>query len=171
MLIRIKACDITDLITLQKISRQTFKETFQAYNSEADLNAYLDKAYNLDKLKNEIENQHSEFYLLYMQNELVAYCKLNWQNAQSEKYPANYLEIERLYVFKQFHKQGLGKRIVLFAKERAKKLGLNKIWLGVWEHNQNALKFYQHMGFQETDFHTFVVGSDPQTDLIMELDV
>jgi ribosomal protein S18 acetylase RimI-like enzyme len=42
------------------------------------------------------------------------------------------------------------------------------MWLGVGEDNQRAQRFYRKWGFQVVGEHIFQVGSDPQTDLIME---
>jgi len=42
-----------------------------------------------------------------------------------------------------------------------------KIWLGVWEKNENALAFYNKMGFVQTGTHFFYMGDEEQTDIIM----
>lgn len=44
---------------------------------------------------------------------------------------------------------------------------LRKIWLGVWEKNENAINFYNKMGFVETGTHSFYMGNEEQIDLIM----
>ena len=43
------------------------------------------------------------------------------------------------------------------------------IWLGVWEHNVSAIRFYERNQFQLFGKHSFILGSDEQTDLLMEL--
>jgi len=42
------------------------------------------------------------------------------------------------------------------------------VWLGVWEENPRAIKFYKKNGFVEFDKHTFVLGEDEQTDILMK---
>lgn len=51
---------------------------------------------------------------------------------------------------------------------QAKSMAYDTLWLGVWEHNARALKFYQRWGFEAVGSHVFVVGSDEQNDLIMQ---
>ena len=49
----------------------------------------------------------------------------------------------------------------------ARTLGTDALWLGVWERNPRAQAFYRTCGFAVVGTHTFVVGSDPQTDHVM----
>ena len=42
------------------------------------------------------------------------------------------------------------------------------VWLGVWEHNHKAIKFYQDKGFVRFGEHVFVLGEDRQTDFLMK---
>ena len=53
------------------------------------------------------------------------------------------------------------------ARTAAQELGGQHIWLGVWERNARALAFYRKKGFVEVGSHVFMVGSDPQTDLVL----
>ncbi len=79
----------------------------------------------------------------------------------------DFLEVERIYVRGKFHKRGLGKRLLTKAFEMAQERHKAKLWLGVWEHNDNALAFYQKMGFVRTGTHSFFMGDDEQRDYIM----
>ena len=53
------------------------------------------------------------------------------------------------------------------ARTAAQELGGHRMWLGVWERNARALAFYRKAGFVEVGNHVFMVGSDPQTDLVL----
>lgn len=164
----IKELDLTDLDELQKVSKETFYDTFAAQNTEQNMQEYLAKSYRLEKLSTELENKNSFFYfVLSDKNEVMGYLKLNVNDAQSEDDFENALEIERIYIRKSFQKQGLGKILYNIATTKATQLGKNRIWLGVWEFNQNAKAFYQHLGFEFVGSHTFNMGDDPQTDLTM----
>ncbi len=41
------------------------------------------------------------------------------------------------------------------------------LWLGVWEHNPRATTFYRKAGFVAVGTHTFLLGQDLQTDVVM----
>lgn len=77
------------------------------------------------------------------------------------------LEIERIYVKKKFQKHGLGKFLLNKAIESAMEHSKKKLWLGVWEKNENAIAFYTKMGFVQTGSRSFYMGDEEQIDLIM----
>ncbi|WP_151737015.1 GNAT family N-acetyltransferase ['Paenibacillus yunnanensis' Narsing Rao et al. 2020] len=167
MTMTIKKCTLEDLKLLQEISYVTFEETFKDQNSEETMAAYLEQAFSLDKLEQELNKPSSEFYLLMTDNEVAGYMKLNTGAAQSEAMGEASLEIERIYIRQSFHKQGLGRLLIDKAAELAKQQSKTKVWLGVWEHNGNAIAFYSRMGFVQTGTHPFVIGDEVQTDYIM----
>ncbi|WP_119326457.1 N-acetyltransferase [Companilactobacillus musae] len=168
MVTKIRRCTTEDLEVLQKLSRETFTDTFGDYNTIENLNAYLDKAYDLATLSQEMNNVNSEFYFLYVDGILAGYLKINILDAQSEKMPDDFLEIQRIYVRKQFKRQGLGKILLKLAISRAKELHRKRIWLGVWESNFPAQEFYKYMGFTRFSEHRFVMGGSSQTDYILK---
>ena len=161
--------NITDLENLQKISITTFRETFEEVNSEEDMQKYLDENLSLERLKNELENLDSEFYFIENENKNLGYLKLNFGNAQTEKVEENYFEIERIYVLKAFLGQKIGQILFDKAIEIGREKNLEYVWLGVWEENHRAIKFYEKNGFKIFGKHDFVLGKDVQTDLLMKL--
>ena len=166
---QIRKLNITDLENLQKISITTFRETFEEVNTEEDMQKYLDENLSEEKLKSELENPNSEFYFAENDNQILGYLKLNFGNAQTENQGNETLEIERIYVLKEFFPLKIGQ--VLFEKslEIAKEKKLKFIWLGVWEENKRAIRFYEKNGFKIFGKHDFVLGKDVQTDLMMKL--
>lgn len=163
----IKKCTREDVKELQAISMETFTETFQEQNSPEHLNAYLEKAYNLKKLEQELSNRSSLFFFVYAQEAIAGYLKINLDDAQTETMGSDSLEIERIYIKKAFQKYGLGKLLMNKALEVAVKQNKKKVWLGVWEANDNAIAFYRKKGFVQTGSHSFFMGDDEQIDLIM----
>jgi diamine N-acetyltransferase len=167
MTINIKKCTFEDLGLLQEISVETFNDTFQNQNSPAVMKAYLDRAFNLKQLGKELLNNYSEFYFIFLNEEVAGYLKLNFNDAQSEKMGNDSLEIERIYIRGKFHKQGLGKYLINKALDIARAQNKEKIWLGVWEKNENAINFYEKMNFVQTGTHSFYMGNEEQLDFIM----
>lgn len=167
-MIEIKKITLNDLAELKALSIKTFTDTFAKDNTPEDLKDYLDQAYTEKKLTSELQNEQSEFYFIYSDDQLAGYLKLNVNDAQTETIEENALEIERIYIDSDFKRLGLGKMLYNKAIERAKALSKNAIWLGVWERNFSAMKFYHKMGFTQVGEHSFYMGEDEQTDLIMK---
>jgi len=169
--IQIVQIKLSEVVALQLLSKQTFTETFGAFNSEEDMNNYLNNNLSLDTLKNELSNPNSKFYFAIEGNKKIGYLKLNLGDAQSDvKDPAS-LEIERIYVLNTYFGKKVGQLLYQKALTMAKELKLKYIWLGVWEKNERAIQFYKKNGFVAFDQHIFKLGTDDQTDLLMRLEL
>ncbi|RRN70588.1 GNAT family N-acetyltransferase [Peribacillus simplex] len=167
MTINTKKCTLEDSRKLQEISYETFNETFKHQNTPENMNAYLEKAFNLKQLEKELSNISSQFFFVYFNNEVAGYLKVNTNDAQSEDMGAESLEIERIYIKNSFQKHGLGKNLLNKAMEIALERNKKKVWLGVWEKNENAIAFYKKLGFVQTGDHSFYMGDEEQMDFIM----
>lgn len=135
------------------------------------MDAYAAKAFTIEKLTAELSNPDSEFYFAVLDNKLAGYLKLNFNNAQTEFKEPNALEVERIYVDIAFQGNKIGEQLLNFAIETAKNKQLNYVWLGVWEHNLRAIKFYERNGFTVIGSHNFLLGDEEQTDLIMKCEL
>lgn len=168
---KIRKINIDDLETLRNLSIQTFKETFEEVNTEEDMQKYLDENMSIEKLKSELENPNSEFYFAENNDEILGYLKLNFKDAQTEKLEENHFEIERIYVLKTFLGQKIGQILFDKAIEIGREKNLEYVWLGVWEENHRAIRFYGKNGFEIFGKHDFVLGEDVQTDLLMKMKI
>lgn len=164
---QIKRVTTDDVKELQDISRITFSETFAADNTQENIDVFLNEAYDQEKLINEINNTNSEFYFLIVDEQVVGYLKVNQEDAQTEQVAVNALVVERIYLKQSFQHQGLGLVLIKLAERIARKKSRTNIWLGVWEENYNAQKFYEKDGFHRVSEHRFVIGDDVQTDYIL----
>jgi diamine N-acetyltransferase len=169
--IEIKKIGLADIGQLQIIARHTFLETFAAGNTEENMQKYLQEGFTVDKLTTELTNPNSEFYLALLGDNVIGYLKINFGQAQTELKDQKALEIERIYVLKEFHGKKAGQILYNKAFDIAKQAGADYLWLGVWEENPRAIHFYRKNGFTEFDKHIFKLGDDEQTDIMMKLEL
>lgn len=160
-----------DFNTLINISKKTFDDTFRPDNKDEVIDHYLKTSFTKEKMMTQLDNPHSEFYFALIDEQVAGYLKIDTNDAQTENITDNLFEIERIYVDNPFQKQGIGKHLYGKAVSRAQDQNIKKIWLGVWEHNHNALDFYKKIGFKHIDSHVFQMGDEAQTDYIMMLDL
>ena len=169
--ISLKPCGLADLDELRALSIRTYYEIFAALNTPEDMEEYLNRAFDREKLRRELEDKNSMFFFLRSGDKLTGYLKVNEAPSQTDVNDADSLEIERIYVSSEFQGEGLGRYLmeqaIAIAVERKKKY----VWLGVWEKNKKAIRFYKKNGFYEIGTHTFVMGDDVQTDYIMRKDL
>lgn len=165
----IKECTLEDTEKVKNISEKTFYETFSNENTEEDMENYMKENFSYEQVECELKNNDSRFYIVMHNEEAVAYMKLNFDKAQSEKGQNNTIEVQRIYVLKEQKGNHIGKRLIQKAIDIGRDNHLNYIWLGVWENNINAIKFYEKLGFEKFDTHIFKLGEDEQTDYLMKL--
>lgn len=163
--------EIKDIDKLQNICTTTFTETFSGVNSEENMVTYLKENLSKEKLLSELNNSGSEFYFVTLNNKVVGYLKINFGQAQTEIKDEAGLEIERIYILKEFQRKKLGQLLFEKAMKIARQSGMKYVWLGVWEENKNAINFYKRNGFEAFDQHIFILGKDRQVDIMMKLDL
>lgn len=167
----IRRCNKDDLPILREISRETYRSTFAGMNTEANMNAYLEKAFSLDRLEAELLNEASFFFFAFEDHQLAGYLKLNDTPAQTDLHDPSSLELERIYVAGGFQGKRLGYRLIKRAVDTAKEFHKSYLWLGVWEKNEKALEFYRKNGFYPFGTHSFVMGDDVQRDFLLRKDL
>jgi len=165
----LRRCLPSELEVLRAIGRETYDDTFRSMNTRQTMEAYLGEAFDPARLAAELANPASEFWFLFLGEELAGYLKVNDGPAQTDLNDPDSLEVERIYVRREHKGKGLGRTLMEHAIRLARKRGRASVWLGVWEKNVEAIGFYGKMGFRETGRHTFRMGDELQSDLVMTL--
>ncbi|PWN72140.1 GNAT family N-acetyltransferase [Chryseobacterium phosphatilyticum] len=160
-----------EILALQEIGKKTFSETFAENNTDESMTQYLETSFATEKLSVEVNDKNSEFYFAKLDHKVIGYVKLNIGSAQTEIKGENTLEIERIYVSKDFHGKKVGQALYDKAMAIATEKNVEYVWLGVWENNVRAIGFYKKNGFEEFDKHIFRLGNEEQTDIMMKLNL
>mmetsp|Transcript_25042 Transcript_25042/g.42327 ORF Transcript_25042/g.42327 Transcript_25042/m.42327 type:complete len:181 (+) Transcript_25042:65-607(+) len=168
----------TDAKALSELATHCFVSAFAAQNSAANMDHYVKKSLSVDATTLELHDPSSTFLWATRSSEDAAvgsvtplgYVKIR----RGEKAPpcvtaARSVELQRLYVVPELVGGGLGHRLLRAAMETTHKEGFQTMWLGVWEHNKLASKFYERHGFVAVGSHDFLLGDDLQRDIIMQL--
>lgn len=166
--IQIVEVELRDLQVLQEISKRTFYDSFAALNTAENMQFHLNNHFTVEKLTAEILNRNSKFFFSIIEGVPAGYLKMNRGGAQTVL-PNDYaVEIERIYVDRLFKKRGIGNAFISKAAAFANDARANYIWLGVWEHNEPAIRFYEKNGFEKFSYHIFRLGDDEQKDILMK---
>lgn len=153
---------------LVEIGKETFYDTFAESNTNEDMALYLEKHFTKDQIRLELYDANNSFILLMDDQKLAGYAKVregcNHEGVNSD----DTIEIERLYIVREHQGKGGGAILMRGCLDLAKEKGFKWVCLGVWEHNPRAIAFYKKWGFEAFGEHQFVLGTDPQTDLLMK---
>lgn len=164
----------SDRDDLLRLSINSFRDTFADENNTSDINQYLKETFSPSQMEAELKDSRNTFLLAFSEDSagagtaLVGYSKLHTGTPEKEITGLAPIEISRLYLDSAFIGQGLGSKLMQACLDEAKKQGCQTVWLGVWEHNTRALRFYQRWGFEAVGTHAFQMGTDAQTDFIMQ---
>ncbi len=164
----IRKVSLADLLELKSISTETFYESFIHGNTEKNMQDYMASFFSEINLKKEMTNPASAFYFLLLDDRLSGYMKINTGNAQTDLKESDGVEIERIYVKKEMQGKNSGQLLFDVALKIAAEYSATYLWLGVWEKNLRAIKFYERNGMQIFSSHPFKLGDDDQTDLLMK---
>ncbi len=167
--VRIRIASATDAEALAALAARTFRDTFQADNTPADMDAYVGTAFHAGRLRAELNDEASTFLLAFPGGvgPPIGYAKLRRGTSEPSVIGPNPVELERLYVDRPALGRGVGAALMRTALDTARRAGYQTIWLGVWERNPRAIAFYRQWAFEPVGTHVFRLGSDDQTDLVM----
>lgn len=157
-----------DLPALREIAIRTQVDTFGAFNTPANMQAYLDSAYNLENLRRELDEPGSKNYLALEDGRLAGFMRLRVTDEVTHLLGSNTLELQRLYIDTTLKGKGIGSVLMKEALAYAASKPFDWIWLGVWEQNVAAQAFYTRWGFERFSEHIFQMGDDPQTDWLLK---
>lgn len=166
MEIHIRRVTHNDIAELTVLARQTFFDTFTGTCTEEDMQFFLDQHFNEKQLRAEINNPDTFCFFAEKNGLPVAY--LHFMEDYTgfpiiKKWKA--MELKRLYVLKEFHGKGIAQLLMDFILNLAAEKKYELVWLGVWEHNIRAQRFYEKYGFLNSGYtHDFPIGNTLQKD-------
>lgn len=162
----IRRATIDDAETLSALSKRTFYDTFTGTCTEADMQQFLQAYFDLEVVKKELADENDFYFFIESEGVPAGYLRLmeDYRNFPVMKQWKS-LELKRIYIDRSFHGKGLAQELMHFAENFAKENNFEVLWLGVWEHNNRAKRFYEKMGFRDSGHtHDFPIGNTPQRD-------
>ena len=168
--VNIRAVENSEIAQLHELSLSTFIQAFGTHNTASNMEQYVSEALTLDQITIEYQNPKSSFFFAEYQSEIIGYLKVNQGDAQTETQLAEALEIERIYVIPKVQSKGIGTLLLNYCLELAKLRKLKQVWLGVWDQNQSAIRFYERCGFVTFSKHEFMLGKELQFDVMMKFE-
>ena len=157
-----------ELEILRQLAQTTFVTAFATQNTPEDMAQYVQESFNQKYFSQLFYKPGANFFFGWLGDQVVAYLQLNVDDAQTEQELEQALEVERIYIQEQYQGQGYGQDLLNFALDYGRQLHKAWIWLGVWEQNHGAIRFYERQGFTTFSQHDFFLGKDHQIDLLMK---
>ncbi len=171
--ITIRQATPDDAKLLTDLSYTTFWDAFAHHpkNAPDDLAYYMRQAFNIEQINQELADPQAIFLIAEIDGKPAGYAKLITGSIEDGITAMRPIELSRLYSHQEYLGKGVGQNLMEACFDRADKDGRDVMWLGVWEYNPRAQRFYEKNGFRVVGKHTFVLGTDPQTDLLMQKEI
>jgi ribosomal protein S18 acetylase RimI-like enzyme len=157
-----------DAALLSELAAQTFVETFGNDNTPENMSRYLAETFSPERQLGELQEARNRFLLVFAGETPIGYAQLRSESTEPCVTGPEPIELVRIYIARAWHGRKLGAALMQRCLEEAARMGGQTIWLGVWEHNTRARRFYAQWGFVAVGSHIFQLGDDPQTDLILQ---
>lgn len=165
--ITIKPASDCDFQSISEISKQTYIETYFDFFEQEIFEAYLEEKFNPLQIRKELNNNNIIYLIACCEGEIIGYAKLKNQSSPDTIDWKNSMEIERLYVLKEFQSLKIGSTLIQKCIEKATNLNCSNIWLAVWENNPKAINFYKKMEFEINGTINFNLGKKTLNDFLM----
>jgi len=164
--IRRAADDDAKLVSV--LGAVTFYEAYFEQDTPPDLANYIHESFNLDRILAELADENAVFYIVYRDGGAVGYAKLRTGSKVECIESENSVELQRIYLVERVFGKGVGEVLLNHCLETARARGFETLWLGVWEKNRRAIRFYEKHGFRKVGQITFPYGETVGTNWVME---
>jgi diamine N-acetyltransferase len=156
-----------DARALAELALRTFVDAFGAGSDPHDLALHTARTYGVSQQAAEIAHPHIVTLVAEVDGRLAGYVQIHRGEAPECVPDRAAAEVARFYVDRPWHGRGLAQRLMDAALGEVRRLGARTVWLGVWEQNHRAIGFYAKCGYRDVGKHTYMFGTDPQTDRVM----
>jgi diamine N-acetyltransferase len=170
MNVKIRFAAAEDAETLARIGWTSFDEAFADHpaNHPDDMRVYMNEAFSVETISADLRQPETIYLIAEIENEAVGYAKLKINSRENCVAGEKPFELCRLYSLGKFIGKGVGRALMLESLKIAVEKNCDVFWLGVWEFNFRAQEFYKKFGLEKCGEHIFQLGTDPQTDWIMQ---
>lgn len=169
IMVSIREAGESDGNLIAALSRQTFTEAFSTVNTPENMALFMDGPFSVATLEAETKMPGLWFFIAWDEGLPVGYMKLkmHMEGHPDIKPGQPTFEICRIYVIQSQAGKGIGQKMMDRAFSLAREKGYGEVCLGVWENNLRAISFYERNGFEKVGSHSFLLGTDNQTDWLM----
>jgi diamine N-acetyltransferase len=170
-MITIRNAQSDDFAMLAELGRKAFYQAFGQHNDAADMQAYLDLAFNPDTIQSQLNDKNNTFLIAYFHNNPVGYAKLKRNSTFHAIENSKVIQLERIYALLPYIGKKIGKALMEECIQIGKQEMYEFIWLSVWQENKIAIDFYNKFGFKVIGYKQFVIGKEVNDDFVMALNI
>ncbi len=160
MKIDIRQATVDDTQLLSEMGALMFDASFGAFNRPEDMQIYLEKSFSQEEISADLRSENTKYLLVSLAEQVIGYAKVCLSQAPDSVPGRNPVELARIYIDLAYSSRGYGSQLMEACLEAARRLESDRLWLGVWERNEAAIRYYRRWGFDIVGTMEFVLGDD-----------
>lgn len=162
----VRDATVEDINILAALGTTTCYEAYFELDPSIELANYCARIYSPENVRSEFDDPNSSYFIAEINDRAVGFAKLRENNRVDCLGDAHAIELQRIYVLERVKGQNVGQALMERCLASARGKGYDMLWLGVWEKNLRAQRFYEKIrmknigttGFNDgkNDFVNFV---------------
>jgi GNAT superfamily N-acetyltransferase len=164
---RIRRAGAGDAETLSALSSETFCAAFAHLYPAADLAAFLEEAYAVERSRAQLADPRMATWLMEAGGEPVGYAMAGPCALPHPDVTPACGELKRIYLLPDWQGGGRGSRLLATALAWLEARTSGALWIGVWSQNLGAQRLYGRMGFAKVGEYQFKVGETRDHEFIL----
>lgn len=166
--IEIRKAHRADAKLVSVLGTVSFYEAYFEQDNAHDLANYIHESFELNKIRAEITDKNAAFFIIFLNEKAVGYAKMREDSKVDCIKTENSIELQRIYIIERVYGKEIGENLLKYCFESAKARGFETLWLGVWEENKRAQKFYAKHGFKRVGELNFPYGESVGINFVLE---
>lgn len=155
------ALSAVEIGMLSAVAQDIWNEYFPSLISQDQIDYMLDKFLSQRALMDQLFEGYEFYFAVDDEGNVLGFFVIHPEEDR--------LFLSKIYLFDQARGKGYASDMFDFIEERAKELGLTKIYLTVNKNNHTPIKVYQHRGYETIDSVVTDIGEGfVMDDYIME---
>jgi GNAT superfamily N-acetyltransferase len=165
--LHIRRATLADASLIASLGAETFVTSFGAQNTPENLAKHLAKAFGEEIQRSELTDPAITYLIAEQSGRIAGYAQVRDGDAPACVTGASPVEVRRFYVTQEFHGTGIAQALMDACASEARRRGGLTLWLGVWDQNPRAIRFYTKSGYEDVGAQMFLLGDDPQQDRVL----
>ncbi|QDP86124.1 GNAT family N-acetyltransferase [Chryseobacterium sp. SNU WT5] len=164
-MIAFKKATENDIPLLRQLAEKSWNSAYAAILSQAQIEYMLAEMYSHSEISNQLQNPNYHYYLILNDDNTAGFIgfEFNYESATTK--------LHRIYLLEEFKGKGLGKKALIFLKEKVVETSDHRIILNVNKNNP-AKEMYESQGFKVFKEDIFDIGNGyVMDDYLMEFEL
>ncbi|MBK7709452.1 MAG: GNAT family N-acetyltransferase [Acidobacteria bacterium] len=141
----IRKANARDVRLISALSITTCYEAYFEFDPPHDLADYCFNFLSPEATETEFNDPSSTFLIAELGGNAVGFIKLRENKVVECLKGRNAIEVQRIYVLEKLKGRKIGQRLIEAGAAIGREKGYEVLWLGVWDKNVAAQKFYERI--------------------------